>query len=92
VINAGSGIAENVIINTSVSVDHDCVIGSHAHLAPGTVLAGGVTVGEHAFLGAGTIVIPGVRIGARVRTGAGAVVINDLPDGCLAVGVPARPR
>ena len=90
VVNPGTAIGENAIINTSASIDHDCVIGAHAHIAPGSVLAGGVIVGEQSFLGAGTIVLPGVRIGAHVRTGAGAVVTEDLPDHCLAVGVPAR--
>jgi acetyltransferase-like isoleucine patch superfamily enzyme len=32
----------------------------------------------------------GVRIGRDVVVGAGAVVTEDLPDGVVAVGVPAR--
>ncbi len=31
-----------------------------------------------------------VRIGSDVIVGAGAAVVRDLPDGVIAVGVPAR--
>ena len=36
-------------------------------------------------------VCAGVTVGDDVIIGAGAVVVRDLPDGCVAVGVPARP-
>jgi serine acetyltransferase len=35
-------------------------------------------------------VLDGVRIGKGAVIGAGAVVTNDIPDGAIAVGVPAR--
>jgi len=41
-------------------------------------------------LGAGVIVLPGARIGRNVAVGAGSVVVGELPDHCVAVGVPAR--
>ncbi len=56
VINTGTKIGKFSIINTSSSVDHDCIIGDYVHIAPGCTLCGGVQVGEGAFLGAGTIV------------------------------------
>jgi acetyltransferase-like isoleucine patch superfamily enzyme len=53
-------------------------------------LSKGIAVGENVWLGAGTIVMDGIRIGRDVVAGAGAVVTEDLPDGVVAVGVPAR--
>jgi acetyltransferase-like isoleucine patch superfamily enzyme len=50
----------------------------------------GVAIGEGAWLGAGAKVLDGVTLGRRVVVGAGAVVNTDLPDGSVAVGVPAR--
>ena len=50
----------------------------------------GITLGENVWLGAGAKVMDGVRIGRDVVVGAGAVVTDDLPDGAVAVGVPAR--
>jgi len=50
----------------------------------------GITLGENVWLGAGAKVMDGVSIGRDVVVGAGAVVTEDLPDGVVAVGVPAR--
>lgn len=50
----------------------------------------GISLGDNVWLGAGVKVMDGVRIGTSVVVGAGAVVTNDLPDGSVAVGVPAK--
>ena len=50
----------------------------------------GITLGENVWLGAGAKVMDGVRIADHVVVGAGAVVTEDLPEGAVAVGVPAR--
>ena len=79
-----------MIVNTNAGVDHDCRIGSGAHVGPGSALAGNVEIGCESLLGAGTCVVPGVRIGSRAVVGAGSVVVRDLPDDVTAMGVPAR--
>jgi len=50
----------------------------------------GITLGDNVWLGTGTKVLDGVRIGTGVVVGAGAVVTDDLPEGAIAVGIPAR--
>ncbi|HET7747572.1 MAG TPA: acyltransferase, partial [Vicinamibacteria bacterium] len=50
----------------------------------------GITLGDNVWLGTGVKVMDGVRIGRDVVVGANAVVTADLPDGAVAVGVPAR--
>ena len=89
VINANAQIGDNVIINTGATVDHDCCIGNHAHIAPGCHLGGNVQVGVGTLVGIGSSVIPDKRIGQWSIVGAGAVVVRDLPDNCVAIGVPA---
>ena len=49
-----------------------------------------VRIGWGSWLGTNTVVLPGVSIGRQVTVGAGSVVTGDLPDGCVAVGSPAR--
>jgi len=50
----------------------------------------GVSIGADSWLGAGVRVLDGVSIGSGSVVGAGAVVTQDLPDFCVAAGVPAR--
>ena len=91
VVNVDSVIGEDVIINTGATVDHDCRIGAHAHLSPGVHLAGGVAVGELSHIGIGAVVLPYLSIGRASTVGAGAVVRENVPDGVMVAGNPARP-
>lgn len=50
----------------------------------------GIVVGAGAWLGAGAKILDGVTIGDRAIVGAGSVVRQAVPDGAVAVGVPAR--
>ena len=51
---------------------------------------GKITIEDDAWLGFGVIVLSGVRIGKGAVVGAGSVVSSSIPDGAIAVGVPAR--
>ncbi len=51
---------------------------------------GPIGIGDDAWLGVGVIVLSGVRIGKGAVVGAGAVVTDDVPDGAIVAGVPAR--
>ena len=42
------------------------------------------------WIGANAILLPGVTIGKNAVVGAGSVVTNDVPDGVIAAGNPAR--
>lgn len=49
-----------------------------------------VEIGERTFVGVGATILPGVTIGSDCIIGAGSLVSKDIPNGCLAVGVPAK--
>jgi UDP-perosamine 4-acetyltransferase len=90
VVQPGARLGLNCIINTCASIDHDCNIGDHVHIAPGVTLSGGVIIASRAHVGTGATVIQGVRVGEKAIVGAGAVVIRDVPDAFVVVGVPAQ--
>jgi acetyltransferase-like isoleucine patch superfamily enzyme len=69
--------------------DHDWSDPAAAVLAQARTSVG-VTIGAGAWLGAGAKILDGVAIGDRAIVGAGAVVREAVPDGAIAVGVPAR--
>ncbi|MDJ0691598.1 MAG: DapH/DapD/GlmU-related protein [Xenococcaceae cyanobacterium MO_188.B32] len=50
----------------------------------------GIIVEDDAWLGHGAVVLDGVRIGKGAVIGSGTVVNRDIPDGAIAVGVPAH--
>jgi UDP-perosamine 4-acetyltransferase len=83
-------IGRNVIVNTGATVDHDCAIGDHVHIAPGATLSGGIVIGDGTHIGAGATIVQGIAIGRRCLVRAGAVVIDDVPDGAMVAGIPAR--
>ncbi|MBO6518926.1 MAG: acetyltransferase [Rhodospirillales bacterium] len=91
VIQPGCRISENSIINTRASVDHDCSIGAHVHIAPGAVLGGTVQVGDGAHVGTGATVIENIRIGDGAMVAAGACVTQDVAANTRVAGVPAKP-
>lgn len=92
VIQPGALLGENVIVNTNASVDHDCQIGAHSHVAPGATLSGEVVLESQVHVGTGASIIQGVKIGKNSVVGAGAVVIENVPPETVVVGVPAHPK
>lgn len=90
VINIAATIGRGCIINTSSSVDHDCNIEDYVHVAPGVKLAGAVNIGKYSLVGIGSTVIQCLTIGRYCTLGAGSTLLEDLPEGAVAVGIPAK--
>ena len=85
-------LGRHCIVNTSASVDHECVLEDGVHVMPGATLAGCVRVGLCATIGSNATVLPRIAIGEGAVVGAGAVVTKDVPPGAVVVGNPARVR
>jgi sugar O-acyltransferase (sialic acid O-acetyltransferase NeuD family) len=90
VINANAKIGKHVILNTSCSVDHDCIIDDFVHISPGVTLCGGIEIQEGTHVGAGATILPNLTIGKWVTIGAGCVVTKSVPDGATVIGVPGK--
>lgn len=78
------------LVNTSASVDHECILDDGVSVGPGARLAGLVRVGKYADIYTGAIVLPRVSIGEGAVVGAGAVVHNDIKPYTVVAGNPAR--
>lgn len=90
VVGVETVLADDAVINTAATVDHESSVGAAAYLAPGVHTAGRVIVEEEAFIGAGSTIGPSVRIGAGSIVGAASLVLVDVPAGVVAWGRPAR--
>lgn len=90
VVNVGSTVGDNVILNTSCSVDHHNHIGSHVHIAPGAHTGGDVVVGDGVLVGIGATVMSGITVGIGGTVGAGAVVTRHVAPYTTVVGIPAQ--
>lgn len=95
-ILAGSVFSNSVVLGKGCMVyynaiiTHDCVIGNFVELSPGAKVLGDVVIGSYSQIGANSTILPKLKIGENVVVGAGAVVTKDLPDNCVAVGIPAK--
>ena len=78
-----------VVINPNAVIGENCLLFQQVTIGTGPK-PGVPTLGYHVDVGAGAKILGGVRIGDHARIGANAVVVDDVPDGCTAVGVPAR--
>ena len=92
-------------IGTSVFLDHatGIIIGAFAVIGDEVTIMQNVTIGRKSespniaprigrgvVLSSGATIIGDISIGDFAKIGAGSVVTVDVPDGCTAVGVPAR--
>jgi len=75
---------------TGIIIHPNAVIGVNCMIFHQVTLAGTVVLGGHVDIGAGAKILGPLTIGDHTRIGANAVVMQDVPDGCTAVGVPAR--
>jgi acetyltransferase EpsM len=89
-ISAGTVIEDNVCVNTAASVDHDNYLENSCHIFPNATLTGGVRVREFAYVGSGAVITPNLTVQKYSYVGAGAVVLNDVPEGMIVCGSPAK--
>lgn len=86
-------------IGSEVSIAHGSSIMTHEHnfqdatsrIRSAPMKCDPVVVEDDVWIGCGVRILAGLRIGTRTVVGAGSVVTRDIPDGVVAVGVPARP-
>lgn len=98
VINIGAVIGEGTMIDMGAILGGRATVGKNCHIGAGTVLAGvieppsaqPVIVEDGVVIGANAVVLEGCKIGKGSVVAAGAVVVDDVPEGVVVAGVPAK--
>ncbi|ANE35857.1 serine O-acetyltransferase [Campylobacter iguaniorum] len=99
-IHPAAKIGSGVFIDhgTGVVIGETAIVGDNCLIYQGVTL-GGVsldkgkrhpTLEESVVVGAGAKVLGNIVIGKGSKIGANSVVVKSVPDGCTAVGIPAR--
>lgn len=83
-------IGDGTKLDALVHVAHNVVIGKNCALTAGTVIGGSTTLGDNCWTGLNSTLKHKIKLGNNVIVGSGASVINNVPDGEIVAGVPAR--
>jgi acetyltransferase EpsM len=80
-VSGSAVVGMGTLINNSVVVSHDCVLGVCANISPGVMVAGDAVIGDFTQVGMNATINIGVRVGRECLIGNGATIKNDMPDG-----------
>lgn len=90
VFSNGSKLGKGGIVYYNSIITHDCSIGDFVEISPSVTVLGRSKIGSYSQIGSNTTILPDIMIGKNVIIGAGSVVTKDIPDNCVAVGIPAK--
>ena len=76
-----------------VKLEKDVQIGSHCSIYSHSTIddkKGKIVIRENARIGTHSTIMPGITIGKNALVGAYSFVNKDIPDNCVAVGIPIK--
>jgi acetyltransferase-like isoleucine patch superfamily enzyme len=89
-LSALSVVHDHAVIFTQAVLGHGATLGAGAVLAPGAVINARVQVGARAYIGTNAAVMPDLVVAEDATVSACSAVICDVPQGAMAMGVPAE--
>jgi 2,3,4,5-tetrahydropyridine-2-carboxylate N-succinyltransferase len=98
VVNIGAEIGEGTMVDMNSVVGARGILGKRVHLGAGAVVAGVLEppskspceIGDDVLIGANSVILEGVKIGKGSVVAAGSVVVEDVPEGVVVAGTPAK--
>jgi len=91
--NTDIGAFTYINAKNGVVIEEDVQIGSHCSIYSVSTIdnkQGKVVLGKNCKIGAHSVVMPGVTVGENSVIGAFSFVTKNIPDNCLALGIPAK--
>lgn len=83
-------IGDGTKLDALVHVAHNVVIGKNCALTAGTIIGGSASLGDNCWTGLNSTLKHKIKLGNNVIVGSGASVIQNVSDGDIVAGVPAR--
>lgn len=90
-VSSSARIGNNTTLNTGALVGHEVTISENCVITSAVNIAGSCVIGDNTYIGMGSQIKQGITIGKGVIIGMGSIVYNNIPDGVIALGNPARP-
>ena len=98
VINIGASVGKMTMIDMNAVLGGRARVGRNCHIGAGAVLAGvieppsaePVIIEDDVMIGANAVILEGVKVGKGSVVAAGAIVTENIPEGVVAAGMPAR--
>jgi serine O-acetyltransferase len=78
------------VVHPRARIGANCVISSCVSIGCRSKHPDVPVIGDDCFIGTGARILGPVHVGDGSVIGANAVVLDDVPPGCIAVGVPAK--
>jgi sugar O-acyltransferase (sialic acid O-acetyltransferase NeuD family) len=79
IVNSGARVGRNCIVNSKALLEHDALIEEHCHISTAAVVNGGAMVRRRSFVGSNAVIREGIEVGESCVIGAGMVVMRDVP-------------
>ncbi|MFN7662605.1 MAG: NeuD/PglB/VioB family sugar acetyltransferase [Alphaproteobacteria bacterium] len=90
IVNSDTKIGKQCILNTRSTVEHHDHLGMGVEIGPASTLCGRVDVKDFSWIGAGSTILPRISIGKNSIVGGGALVRENVKEGTIVAGVPAK--
>jgi UDP-3-O-[3-hydroxymyristoyl] glucosamine N-acyltransferase len=83
-------IGDGTKIDALVHIGHNAKIGKNCIIVAGAVVGGSTQIGDNCWIGMNASLKNRIKVGNGVIVGAGSYVSNDVNDGDIVAGVPAK--